>query len=209
MAKTYKRLVLPEALGVYAYIWEPRPKKKGEEDKKEEKYGITLLWDKTAEGRAPPELRALQDAIVEAATSEFGKDKDGNPVDVVDRLRRGLLHNPLGDGDVQHPDDKLFKGRVYVNCNSRVQPEIVDRKVQPVLDQKAAYAGCFFRASVAVHAFENSGKRGVSVALNNLQVTRTGPRMDGRKSATEDFKEVDGPAGAPAGVKAPTGANLL
>jgi hypothetical protein len=52
------------------------------------------------------------------------------------------------------------------------------------------------RATVAPFAYNNSGNKGVSFALNNLQICRTdGERLDGRIAAEDDFDDY-GDAGA-------------
>jgi hypothetical protein len=45
---------------------------------------------------------------------------------------------------------------------------------------------------VALYPFDNSGNRGVGVGLNNVMVVEKGPRLDGRKSASEEFAEYAG-----------------
>lgn len=186
MAKTTRRLLLPPALGAFTYIWEPRPPDPKDGPDKKPKYGITLLWKKE-NGKAPAALLELQTAIVETARSAFGQDKEGKPVDVVQKLKAKTLHNPFYDGDVEKPEDKTFAGHVYINASSEAQPGIVDAKVQRIISREEAYAGCTFRATVAIYSFEAKGNKGVAIGLNNLQVVAKGPRMDGRKSAEEDF----------------------
>jgi hypothetical protein len=53
------------------------------------------------------------------------------------------------------------------------------------------------RATVAPFAYNQAGNRGVSFALNNLQICRMdGERLDGRRAAKEDFPDYDGEGAA-------------
>jgi hypothetical protein len=46
------------------------------------------------------------------------------------------------------------------------------------------------RCTVNCRAYAQQGNQGVHFLLNNVQICRTdGRRLDGRKSATEDFEE--------------------
>lgn len=181
MAKTVKKLVLPPALGSYAFIFKPR---EAMDPSQKPKYGITLIWPKAEKEK----LRPLTEAIVEVARSKWGDQ-------AVAMLKAGKLHNPLRDGDADRPEDKVFKDSVFANASSQNAPGIVDRQTQKVFEDSEAYSGCTFRASVALFAFDKNGKKGVAIGLNNLQVVSKGPRLDGRKPPEEDFKDfVDEPS---------------
>ena len=173
---TANKVILPPALGTYAFIWKPRPPMSGEGP---DKYSITLLWPK----KDVKLLKPLQDAILAAAIAKFGP-KAG------EAMKSGKLHNPLRDGDTDAPDsmDKVAKGHFFLRAASERQPQVVDRAVQPIIDPAEAFSGCTFRASVAIFAFDKAGKKGVSCGLNNLQVVSKGKRIDGQRDASEDFE---------------------
>lgn len=182
MAQTSKKLKLPVALGSYVSIFKARP---AMQEGGKPKYQLVLIWPK----KDKAQLAELQKAIVEVAAARFGTTKEGNKVDVVEALKTGKLKNPLRDGDIERPDDKVFANSYFVTASSERAPGVVDRAVQPVFEDGEAYSGCSFRASVALFAFEKAGNRGVAVGLNNLQVVSKGPRLDGKKSAEDDFKD--------------------
>ena len=50
------------------------------------------------------------------------------------------LKLPLRDGDIERPDDEAYAGCYFLNANSRQAPQVVDRKVQPILDQSEVYS---------------------------------------------------------------------
>jgi hypothetical protein len=173
---TSNKVILPPALGTYAFIWKARPPMSGEGP---DKFSITLLWPKAQKKL----LKPLEDAILAAAIAKFGP-KAG------EAMKAGKLHNPLRDGDTDAPDsmEKVAKGHYFLRAASERQPQVVDRAVQPIIDPSEAFSGCTFRASVAIFAFDKAGKKGVSCGLNNLQVLAKGKRIDGQTDAADEFK---------------------
>lgn len=197
MATTIKKLILPPALGSYAFIWKPRDPMAGSAPGAKPKYSLVLIWPK----KDKEKLKPLADAILEVAKAKFGTDKDGKPVDVVALLKAGKLKNPLRDGDEDRAEDKVFRDAFFVTASSERKPGVVDKQVQAVFTEEDAYSGCTYRASVALFAFDRAGNKGVAIGLNNVQVVEKGPRLDGRKPPEDDFadyKEVEGGAPPPA-----------
>jgi hypothetical protein len=176
MASTNRsvRVVLPPALGSYVTIFQPRAVNEGDEPK----YSISLLWDKGDKAK----LVALEKAVEQVAIQKFGPDAPK-------LLKSGKLRSPLRDGDIDREDDPTYAGKIFLNANSTRQPGVVDAKLNPVFEEQEAYSGCTFRASVAVFPYEAKGNKGVGVGLNNLQVVAKGERIDGRRSAADEFSE--------------------
>ena len=76
-----------------------------------------------------------------------------------------------------------------MNASSKNQPQIVDKQVQPILDQSEVYSGCYGRVSVNFYAFNSNGNKGIACGLGNIQKIRDGERLGGGPtSATEDFE---------------------
>lgn len=174
---TSKKVILPPALGNYAAIFKPR----AFEDQAP-KFSIVLTWPKDEKEK----LKPVVEAIVAAAKSKWGDE-------AVALLKGGKLKNPLRDGDTETDGEgkPRFPGCFFMTASASADrpPQIVDAKVQPIFEEGEAYSGCTFRASVNLFVFEKKGNRGVAVGLNNLQVVKKGPRLDGRKSAEQDFAE--------------------
>lgn len=201
------KMILPPALGSYANLFTPRAVEEGQEPK----YSLCLLWPKkdapeTAPSKPARELwnererqvglSALIKAIDEVAISKFGPNYKQDK----------KLKMPLHDGDVDQSDKSEYAGCVYINANASKdrQPGIVDIKLQPVFEEKEAFSGCFYRASVSVFAYEGATYRGVGIGLNNVQVVKKGPRIDGRADAAKEFgefAEAGDAGGAAAGTK--------
>lgn len=198
------KLILPPALGSWAWIFKPREGKKPTD---KPKYSICLIWPKSQKELIKP----LAEAVVAAAVKKFG-DATKPPADerarIVALLKAGKLKSPLRDGDLERPTDKNFKGCMFANASTERTPGIVDKSAQPVFEESEAYSGCTFRASVAVFAYDRDGGKGVALGLNNLQVVSKGPRLDGRKPPEDEFAPYaeQGDAPEPDGnVKQPRG----
>ena len=63
------------------------------------------------------------------------------------------LKLPLRDGDEERPEDDAFKCCYFFNANSNSKPQVVDAKVQPILDESKVYSGCYGRVSVTFYGY--------------------------------------------------------
>ena len=68
---------------------------------------------------------------------------------------------------------------------------MVDKNVQPILDQSEVYSGCYGRISVNFYGFNSNGNRGIAAGLGNIQKLRDGESLGGRTSAEDDFDAVE------------------
>lgn len=161
----------------YANIWKPKAANEGAEPK----YSCSLLIPKND----TKTVEAIKKAI-EAALTE-GADKFGGKIP-----NRAVLKLPLRDGDTEREDDDNYKGCYFINASSKNAPGVVDKNVQPILDQSEVYSGCYCRASINFYAFNASGNRGVACGLNNIQKIRDGePLGGGRSNPNDDFSSFD------------------
>jgi hypothetical protein len=71
----------------------------------------------------------------------------------------------------------------------------VDRRVQPIVDPREIYPGCFVIASVRAFTYDTRGNKGVSFGLNHIQKIADGTPIGGRSRPEDDFQplsEVEG-----------------
>ena len=68
---------------------------------------------------------------------------------------------------------------------------MVDKNVQPILDQSEVYSGCYGRISVNFYGFNSNGNRGIAAGLGNIQKLRDGESLGGRTNAEDDFDAVE------------------
>ena len=134
------RVIIPCRLS-YAHIWEPGTTPDGQPGK----YSVALLIPKTD----TTTLQKIKNAIEEAKVA--GKQKLANAKGIVPPN----IKTPLRDAD-EEGKDEAYEGMYYMNANSKTKPGIVNRKVEPILDQEEVYSGCYGNVSVNFYAF-NTG----------------------------------------------------
>lgn len=166
------KIIIPARLS-YANIWDPRSINGGPE-----KYSASLLIDKT-DKKTITTIETAIDTAIEAGIGKFGGKRPAN----------GTLKLPLRDGDVERDDD-AYAGMLFLNANSATAPQIVNQRVQAILDRDEVYSGCYVNVSLDFYAFNTNGNRGVAAGLGNIQKVRDGERLDGRISAEKEFAVV-------------------
>ena len=159
----------------YAHVWEPVSINGGEE-----KYSVSLIIPKS-DTKTVKDIQAAVDAAIDAGLGKFGGKKPN----------KGAIKLPLRDGDVERPDDENYKDAYFINANARTAPQIVNRKVQPILDRDEVYSGCYARVSITLYAFNSNGNKGIACGLGNIQKLEDGEPLGGRSSAASDFESLD------------------
>lgn len=168
------RVVVPCRIS-FANIWEPKSV-----NGSEEKYSVSCLIPKNDKATLTKIHKAIE-AAKEAAQSK----RWGGKIPPTLKL-------PLHDGDTERPDDETYKDMMYFNATSKDAPQIVDRKVQPILDPMECGSGDYCNVSVNFYGFNTNGNRGVAAGLQNIQLVKHGERLAGKASAASDFEEIEG-----------------
>ena len=174
--KKATKVVIPCRLS-YAHIWEPGTNPDGTKDK----YSACLLIDKKDEKTIEKVKKAIEEAKVE------GKSKIANSKGIIPNN----IKQPLRDADDEGIDDPNYEGMMFINASSKTRPQIVDRHVQPILEQSEVYSGCYCNVSVNFYAFNVDKNKGIAAGLNNIQKLKDGERLAGGSSAEDDFDELD------------------
>ena len=159
----------------FANIWEARSI-----NGSEEKYSVSLLIPKDDKATLAKIKKAIEAAKEAAKEKKWGGKIPPN------------LKLPMHDGDIDRPDDENYAGHFFFNATSKDAPQIVDRKVQPILDPMDCGSGDYANVSVNFYGFSASGNRGIAAGLGNIQKVRTGERLAGKTSAASDFDEIEG-----------------
>lgn len=147
-------------------------------------YSVTALWDKkTKEGK---KITAQVEAAIEAAETEGVSKLEKTPIKKQKR--------PFKDGDDERPDDTNYAGRFMLVCNNSTQPDVVDKKLQPIMDAEDVYPGCIAFIQVNFRAYNNVGV-GVGCYVGNVMIVenneKKAPRWSAaRIEAAEAFKGV-------------------
>ena len=156
----------------YLHCWEPDSVNGGDP-----KYSVSAIVPKSDTKTVEAIKAAIEQAKKDSATKWGGKVP-------------GNLKTPLRDGDIERPDDEAYKGCYFFNANSRQAPQVVDSKVQPILDQSEVYSGCYGRISVTFYGYNSNGNRGIAAGLGNIQKLKDGEALGGRAKAADDFSTV-------------------
>lgn len=157
----------------YLHCWEPDSVNGGDP-----KYSVSAIIPKSD----TKTINAVNAAIEQAKKDSMSKWGGKIPAN---------LKLPLRDGDIDRPDDEAYAGCYFFNANSRQAPQVVDSKVQPILDQSEVYSGCYGKISVTFYGYNSNGNRGIAAGLGNIQKLKDGESLGGRTSAADDFQTED------------------
>lgn len=157
----------------YLHCWEP-----DSVNGSEPKYSVSAIIPKS-DTKAVNAIKAAIEQAKKDSVSKWGGKVPGN------------LKLPLRDGDIDRPDDEAYAGCYFFNANSRQAPQVVDSKVQPILDQSEVYSGCYGKISVTFYGYNSNGNRGIAAGLGNIQKLKDGESLGGRTSAADDFQTED------------------
>lgn len=156
----------------YLHCWEPNAVNGGDS-----KYSVSAIIPKADTETIGKIKKAIEQAKKDSI-SKWGGKVPAN------------LKLPLRDGDIDRPEDEAYADSYFFNANSRQAPQVVDKNVQPILDQSEVYSGCYGRISVNFYGFNNNGNRGIAAGLGNIQKLRDGESLGGRTNAEDDFDAV-------------------
>lgn len=163
--KSPTRVVTGKVRLSYVHLFEPW----SNDPEKPAVYSTTILIPKTDTATVEKVKRA------QAAAAEEGKAKFGGRIP-------SNLKTTLHDGDEEADLERNpeYAGHYYMAMSSKTRPGIVDADLQPVIDPTQVYSGCYARVSINAFAYSNSGNKGVSFGLNNVQFLEDGEPLGGR-----------------------------
>lgn len=158
----------------------------------EPKYSTDLIFDskddvKKSIGGKP----SLYNAIIQAATDEWGPDKKKWPFTLGSVLRDGDK-NKSKEGEVR----KGYEGKVYITARTTSKPDLLDKMTGNKAPTKEdMYGGCRAQLALAVGTYRISERnQGIVIYLNAVAKIGAGTRFGGRDSssffaATEQAEE--------------------
>ena len=154
----------------YLHCWEPDSVNGGDP-----KYSVSAIIPKS-DTKTIAAIKAAVEQAKKDSVSKWGGKIPAN------------LKLPLRDGDIDRPDDEAYANSYFFNANSRQAPQVVDARVQQILDQSEVYSGCYGKISVTFYGYNSNGNRGIAAGLGNIQKLRDGESLGGRSSAADDFQ---------------------
>ena len=129
------------------------------------------------------------------AVTDFFKVKGSTLREVKSAMNEKYESPKFGirDGKIRADKKGYGAGTLFASLSTQQAPGVVDRNKEPISpghgNADTIFAGCTCRATIAVYCYDQSGGRGYALGLNNLQLIGTGPRLDNRTNANEDFDD--------------------
>lgn len=161
----------------YANVWEPRAAQEGQDPK----YSVSLIIPKSDKALIAKIKKAIEQTIEEGRESRgaaWAKNKNS-------------IRIPIRDGDTDRADDGAYEDAFFVNASSKNPPQIVDGKVQRIIDRAEVYSGCYANVTINFYHYDVNGNRGVAAGLGNIQKVRDGEPLGGQVSAESEFGILD------------------
>lgn len=173
--KELTTITFPIGRASYPSIFKPSSAKPA--DKK--KYAITVLLPKSTD------LKPIRKAIHFAKVAKWGKDEANWPEEI---------ESPIVDGDLKKFANKQgYKGHwvIRASCGENSKPQVVDKKLQPIINPADVYPGCHVCVNAMALDWEYMGKIGVMFILNHVQKVKDDLPFSSKKPADKVFTVVE------------------
>lgn len=183
-----RRVVTGKVRLSFPYLFKPRPGDEGNDAK----YSVMLLIPKSDTMTMTALRKAEEIATEQGVTSKFGGKRTG--------LSPSIIKDGDEDGTAEDYPEREGMFYMTVNAQESYKPQVVDRGLNPILDQSEVYSGAYARVSVSAFPYKREVKKGVSFGLNNVQILGGGESLRGGRSADQDFEplpEDEGESGDP------------
>lgn len=175
------KVVTGEVRLSYVHVFEPYAQANDDGSPGDPKYSCVILIPKSDKATLRKLKAARQAAAEKGAAKHFGGKVPANV--------KHTLHD--GDEEADLERNPEYAGHYYMSVSSKTKPGIVDRAVNPILDQSEVYSGCYARVSINAFSYSVRGNKGVSFALNHVQKLRDGEPLGGATRAEDEFDAVD------------------
>lgn len=191
-------LVTPEFRTTFLSVFKPFTGKNDDGSAQQPKFICAGVFPKGAD------LSKLRAAAEGAMAAKFGADPAGWPDGWRSPFRKAKSKWKTVNGKLTAPPGFEDPDAIFMTftANPEYPPGVVDEGVEPILDAKLFYSGCFARASVRAYAYAQKGNKGVSFGLVNVQKLRNGDPIGGgvRDPASDFEKVVSAPAASGKGA---------
>lgn len=160
----------------YVHLLTPKSQTNDDGSPADPSYSVMLVIPKTDTATISAIKNAQKAALADGVSR--GKFPGGAPK---------VWHDTLRDGDVEGETPEL-EGHMFMNVSAKRKPGVVDKNVQPILDETEVYSGMWARVDIGAFPYNAKGKKGVSFGLNHVQKIRDDERLDGTTSAEDVFE---------------------
>lgn len=171
-------VITPSGMLSFPHFFTPKPRA----ENGEAVYSGVLIFDENAQKSEG--YKRVRAAVMAAIREKWpSKADDANFVK--------SLALPFRNGAEKSQYTGYGEGKVFISAWTKFQPGIIDRNDQDITVASDVWSGQMARFEVKAFAWEKSGKKGVSFALNHVQITKQNmPRIDGRSTAKGAFGKV-------------------
>lgn len=186
----------PEAILSFPNLLVPRAMKNEDGSPAgKEKYSASLIFLPNTPAKFVNVGTMIDLAELRQAATEVAREKFGSKLESL--VKSGKFKSPFRTDGEQwgYPE-----GHVFIRATSLQKPGVVSRyrgpdgQAQTLTDEEVAellWSGAIVRATLRPFAYDTAGNKGVSFALNNIQLLGHGERLDGRKRAADEFEGLD------------------
>lgn len=161
----------------YVNVFEPKVTPQGDK-----KFSVTCLLPKSdTEG-----YKLLRQAIAEEVD------------ECADNILKGVVSPkvPIHDGDGVTPTGQAYGPECQgcwvftASAKEDYPPQILDRRVQPIIDRSQVYSGCWAHVAISIYAYNNQTK-GIGFGLNGVQKVKDDDALGYKFDANDAFSVVD------------------
>jgi len=178
-------VMTPEFRVSFPNVFKPKKNELSGEDE----YSVQALFPKGCD------MSGLKAAAEAAVVKKWGADKSQWPSNLRTPFRLQDERAKVVEGKKVMPPGHE-EGAIFLNLKSKQRPGVVDKSVQPIIDETEFYSGCYARATISAYAYDAKGNRGVAFGLGNIQKTRDGEPLGGRMKAEDEFAPIGDQSGA-------------
>lgn len=147
------------------------------------KYSVMLLIPKSDVGTIDKIRNAIDAAAQKGLHTKFG----GKLPAVLKTTLKDADKDTNNDGEVFKDIWDYVAGHYIINVSSLNRPGIVDENLNPIINPVEFYSGCYGRASINFFAYNNTGSKGISAGLQNLQKLEDGEPLGSTSTPDQDF----------------------
>ena len=175
------RVVTGKVRFSFCNLFEP----KSFNENQDPKYSVMLLIPKSDVGTIQRIKKAIDAAAQKGLSTKFG----GKMPAVIKTTLKDADKDTNQDGEVFKDIWPYTEGHYIINVSSKNPPQVVDAQLNPIINPTEVYSGCYGRASINFFAYNNSGNKGVSAGLGNIQFLEDGEPLGNITSPAQDFAE--------------------
>jgi hypothetical protein len=168
----------------FCNVWKPR--------EGTETYDMTLIMDqpKDLSEKDKERWNKIKQLLIDTKKEKWPKLT--SPVTGPIRTAKGYKTDDFFSDPVDAEKYPEYKDKIVLKVTSKGrQPEIIGPDKEEIINKADFYSGCYAIVSVTAFAWENSGKKGVSLGMQHVMKCKDGtPFVGGAGKAADHFEEI-------------------